>query len=220
MRTGSHGHCHTELHSIAEAQGGHKPRCRRAAGLRCLALYRRHMSAADPPTRGDRSCRPPSCVRQTPATCVRRSSRVLHTHEAVADRTRGEWMGEHMLVVGMGSRAPRQLYDDVRARGRRRDRRPASCAHAWLLERAELRRALRYKSPAGLARRPHASPPIWLDGESRAPSNHGVPARSGRTAWAAAALRGAPDAFREKASGGGHVGLDHAPRQDTRPPRR
>ena len=30
----------------------------------------------------------------------------------------------------------------------------------------------------------------------------------------------APDAFREKASGGGHVGLDHAPRQDTRPPRR
>ena len=105
--TGSHRHCHTELHSHAEAQGGHKPRCRRAAALCCLALSRRHTRAADPPMRGDRSCRPPSCFRQTPATRVRRSSRVLHTHEAVANRTRGEWMGEHGMVAGMGSRAPR-----------------------------------------------------------------------------------------------------------------
>ena len=187
MHTASHRHGHNKLHSHAQAMGGHKPRCRRAAGLRCLALSRRHMSAADPPTRGDRSCRPPSCVRQTPATCVRRSSRVLHTHEAVANRTRGEWMGEHMLVVGMGSRAPRQLFDDVRARRRRRDRRPATCAHPCAIERAELRRALRYKPPAGWARRTHTSPPTWFDAESPAASNHGVPARSGRTARAAAA---------------------------------
>ena len=187
MRTALHRHCHKELHSHAQGPGGHKPRRRRAAGQSRLAPPRCHMRAANPPTRGSRSDWPPRCLRKTPATRVRRTSRVLRRCEAVAERTRRECMGEHGMVAGMGWRAPVQLYDDVGARGRRRDRRPASCAHAWLLERVELQRALRYCSPAGRARRTHASPPIWFDGETRAPSNHGAAARSGRTARAAAA---------------------------------
>ena len=154
MCTASHRHRHNKLHSHAEAQGGHHTRHRRPAGLCCLARSRRHMHAADPPTRIGRSYRPPSCFRKTPATRVRRTSRVLRRCEAVAERTRREWMGEHVLVVGVGSRAPRQLFDDVRARRRRRDRRPATCAHACAIERAELRRALRHSWSAGRAGRP------------------------------------------------------------------
>ena len=83
------------------------PPCRGPVLPRAFSSPQSHTRAADPPMRGDRSCRPPSCFRQTPATRVRRSSRVLHTHEAVANRTRGEWMGEHGMVAGMGSRAQR-----------------------------------------------------------------------------------------------------------------
>ena len=142
MRTASHRHCHKELHSHAEAQGGHQPRRRRAAGRSRLAPPRCHMRAANPPTRGDRSDWPQGCFRRTPATHVRRTSRELRRDEAVAERTRIEWMGEHGMVAGMGWRAPRQLNDDLCARHRRRDRRPASCAHACAIERAAAPTAL------------------------------------------------------------------------------
>jgi hypothetical protein len=130
VRTALHRHRHNQLHSHAEAQkairGGH----RRAAGMSTLAPSRHHMHAAEPPTRVDRSYRPPSCFRKTPATRVRRTSQVLCRSESLAKRMRRGWMGEHGMVAGMGWRAPKQFYDDVGARGRRCDRPSASDAHA------------------------------------------------------------------------------------------
>ena len=60
-------------------------------------------------------------------------------------------MGEHGMVAGMGWRAPKQFYDDVGARGRRRDRPSASGAHACDVERAEHCRWLRHSWSAGRA---------------------------------------------------------------------
>ena len=130
--------------------GGH----RRAAGMSSLAPSRHHMHAADPRTRDDRSSRPPSCFRKTPATRVRRTSQVLCRSESLAKRTRREWMGEHGMVAGMEWRASEQLYGDIGARGRRRDRRSASDAHACDIERAKRRHWLRHSWSAGRAGRP------------------------------------------------------------------
>ena len=73
MRTASHRHCHKELHSHAGAQGGHKPRRRRAAGQSRLAPPRCHMRAANPPTRGGRSDWPPSSRRGASGRLLRRA---------------------------------------------------------------------------------------------------------------------------------------------------
>ena len=154
MCTASHRHSHNKLHSHAEGTGGHQPQYRRAAGLSCLALSGRCMRPADPLTRAFRSHQPQSCSRTTPATRVRRTSQVLRRSERLAKRTRREWVGEHGMVAGMGRRAPVQLYDDVGARGRRRDRRPASWAHSCVIERAKRCRRLHHSWTAGRAGRP------------------------------------------------------------------